>query len=66
MPRSTQKIAAVYSVDPKTADLADRRTRALLHPHLMTVATLSHLLRSAYLQGLNDAIEVATEKEPAS
>ena len=66
MSRSTQKIAAVYDVEPKAADLADRRTRALIHPHLMTVATVSQLLRSAYLQGLNDAIEVAASKDPAS
>ena len=52
-------MAQEYEADKRSAALADRRTEGLIHPSILSVATVRQLLRSAYLQGLNDALEVA-------
>ncbi|MEM9262157.1 MAG: hypothetical protein AAGA22_01140 [Pseudomonadota bacterium] len=64
MPRRAPQFAMKYEADKRSADLADRRTKALLHPATLTKATVTQLVRSAYLQGLNDAIDVAVNGGP--
>lgn len=46
----------------KFLDLAKRRTKELLAYHLLSTHSIQTLLSSAYLQGIEDAVEVFGEK----